>query len=138
MDYKEIYRPAVVSDSIEFLSLVQEFCKENKIDFDNKAIKGYIDAQLGKIPVLVAQVNGEIVGVISFLVMPSPFNPSKIISKKIAFFVSSEYRGHGIGEKLLTKAEEQAKSLGATEFYVAGTEPMPGYSVFETEYKKEI
>ncbi len=135
MEYS--YRNAVASDVLELISLVQEYCTENKIEYDNSFIKNYIDFQLGKLPAIVAVNSGTVVGVISYVVMPSPFSKA-LVGRKIAYFVNKDHRDNGVGTFLLNKAEEACKASGATKFYLSSTAQPEGYSIFETEYFKEL
>lgn len=135
MEYN--YRNAVASDVLELISLVQEYCTENKIEYDNTSIKNYIDFQLGKLPAVVAVYNSKVIGVISYVVMPSPFGKT-LIGRKVAFFVDKDHRGNGVGTFLLSNAEKACEALGAKTFYLSSTSQPEGYTTFETEYYKDL
>ena len=138
-DYnKVIYRQAVASDTIDLLSLVQEYCQEFGLQYDNKSIKKYLDTQIGMMPTIVCDNDGEVIGAISFVLIPDPFKNENLIAKKIACFVTSNYRGENIGSELRQKAEQICKQQGVKKFYFSGTDQVPGYEVFETEYVKEL
>lgn len=137
-EYKVIYRQAITSDIIDLFGLVQEYCTEELVNYDNKSIKSYLDFQLGKLPAIVAVDNDTVVGVISFAILPSPFKADELIAKKIACFVTQEYRDQKIGSELLSKAEQICKEQGVKKFYFSGKDQVPGYEVFETEYVKVL
>lgn len=132
------YRDATPSDAIDLLGLVQEYCTENNIEYDNASIKRYMDFQLGKIPTIVAVDKDKVIGVISIMFTPHPFNQTKGVAKKIACFVDKEYRDQGIGKELITKAEDFAKLNKCAQFYFSSSEAPDGYRVFESEYVKDL
>lgn len=132
------YRNAVPSDVLDLIGLVQEYCEEERIPQDLPSIKKYIDMQLGKLPTIVAVDKDVVVGVISFIVIPSPFKLDYLIGKKIACFVSKSYRDQDIGYKLIETAETITKNQGASKFFFSSNKEVKGYDVFETEYVKDI
>lgn len=132
------YRNAVASDIIDLIGLVEEYCDEVGVNHDTGSIKKYIDFQLGKIPTIIADDEGKVVGVMSFVVMPNPFKSDEKIGRKIACFVSKDYRDQGVGIEMITEAEKLCKDIGAVKFYFSGSKAPEGYNVFEVEYVKEL
>ncbi len=133
-----IYRTAVASDVIDLIALVQEYCTENNIENDLSSIKRYIDLQLGKIPTIIAAEDDKVVGVISFFTSSHPFKHDVLIGRKLACFVAKDYRSTGVGETLMTKAEDICKEQGAVRFYFSSPKSPKGYKSFETEFYKEL
>lgn len=138
-DYKHmIFRKPVPSDIIDLMSLVEEHCEEMNEDFDAKSIKSYLDIQISNLPSIIAEDDGEIVGAISFIIVPSDFKQDVFLGKKIAVFVKSKYRNNGIGKQLLEHAEKVCKDNGCIKFYFTGKIQPEGYNQLETEYVKEL
>jgi len=76
------------------------------------AIKDYV--------VLVAELNGAVIGFIDFYVLPSIYekwNEATINN----FFVQGSHQNKGVGSKLLTEAVKRVDEMGLGEFSV-GTE----------------
>jgi phosphinothricin acetyltransferase len=69
-------------------------------------------------PVLVALAEGEMVGWASL----NAFNPRVAYDHvaDISVYVAREWRGHGIGARLLTGLEERARALGYHKLVLAG------------------
>ena len=61
---------------------------------------------------LVAEYDGKVVGMIGFHTGVL-YNSDGIYARILAFVVDSNYRNKGIGRRLLSEAERQAKNLGA-------------------------
>lgn len=68
--------------------------------------------QSGRLPIWVAQTDDTIAGWLSLSAFsPRPaYNPTA----EVSIYVAEEYRGRGIGKKLLVKAIEQSPGLGLT------------------------
>lgn len=135
-----IYRSAVPSDVLDLINLVEDYCDEIGEEHEINSIKKYIDFQLGKIPTIVAAESDVVIGVISFVVMPSPFSSHELLGRKIACFVDKAWRDQGVGSELIARAEQLSKEAGAKKFYfTSNTTPSDtGYQTFETEYFKVL
>lgn len=132
------FRQATTNDIIDLCSLVLEYCEENNLNHNQESIMNYINFQLRAVPCFVATEDKEIVGAISWVLVPDPFDNKSIIAKKIACFVSKDYRASGTGTELLRLAETKAKEAGANKFFYSSTASPEGYKAFETEYVKEL
>lgn len=133
------YRTAVPSDVLDLITLVEEYCDETGFKHDMTSVKNYINFQLGKMPSIVAADGDIVAGVISFVIVPTPFCSTEIIGRKIACFVSKDYRDQGIGNNLIEAAENAAKQAGATKFYFTSPlSPNENYKPFETEFYREL
>ena len=131
------YRQAIFSDRNHLIDLVKEHCIDSKLSYTEEAVAQYVTIGLNNTNALVAEVDGKVVGVISFIVYNHQFTGIPC-AKKIAWFVSKEHRGK-VGLALLRKAEEEAKALGATHFYCSTpTKMVTDYMPIETEYQKEL
>lgn len=132
------FRQATNNDIIDLCSLVLEYCEENKLNYNQESIMNYINFQLRSLPCFVAIHNKEIVGAISWVLVPDAFDNKTSIAKKIACFVSKDFRAAGTGTELLKLAEAKAKEAGAKRFYYSSTASPEGYNAFETEYVREL
>lgn len=132
------YRNIVPSDVVDLLELIEDYCKENNLSYDIASAKGYIDAQLGKIPAIAAVDNNKVVGVISFIIIPNPYDNKVFMGRKLACWVKKEYNDKGIGTQLIKHAEDICRDQGAKTFHFSGTKELNGYKVFEVDYVKEL
>lgn len=78
---------------------------------------------VGMLKAIIAEKDGALVGFIALLVSVVP-HFGKTIATTESFFVTEPGRKHGIGIKLLKRAEEEAKGAGAVMFY--STAPIGG------------
>lgn len=138
-EYNELLlRRPCPSDADELISLVEEHCVDNNIDYDAESIKVYLYVQIAQMPSIVAVLNNKVVGAISFVILPDHFKKNKFYGEKVAVFVSKDYRGKGIGTALLDRAEEICKQQGIKEFYFKGPIRPKGYTETDRQYKKEL
>jgi GNAT superfamily N-acetyltransferase len=74
----------------------------------------------GKTPggLMVAEVEGRVVGMAAFLVFPFYFNASAKVGMEIFWFVEPEHR-NGCGSQLMTAIEDAAKEQGAGVFIMS-------------------
>jgi GNAT superfamily N-acetyltransferase len=62
--------------------------------------------------ILVADADGKIIGLSSYIVDSPYFNFSKKVASGISFWVDQEYRKSGVGKALYAASEMRAKLLG--------------------------
>jgi N-acetylglutamate synthase-like GNAT family acetyltransferase len=130
-------REARIEDFKDFQELIKEYCDEFKYSYDPVSVSKYIYIGLQHTTTLVAEVNNKVIGVLNFIVSPHQFT-GILCARKMAWFVTKEHRGK-VGLQLLRKAEEQAKSMGATQFYCSTqTKMFTDYMPLETEYVKDL
>lgn len=67
---------------------------------------------------VVADVDGVLVGVCGFAVVPLWFNPSYLMATTVVWWVRPSSRAHGLGNELLREAENIAKKQGARSLLV--------------------
>ena len=133
------YKPATINDLDKLSELVLLYCKEINYNADLESIKQSLKMQLTHTVAYVAEgEDGDIVGVISFAIMPNPFNHHEKIGRKINAFVREDYRNKGVGSDLLELAEMYCKSEGATKFYYTGKAAPKDYLIHEIDYVKEL
>lgn len=84
----------------------------------------------------VAMVNGQIVGMVT--IMKSDYYPLPEVFPWVStLFVSEEYRGRGISEKLIDFANEYAKEIGFERTYIP-SEHIGLYEKYGYSYLKDI
>ena len=87
-------------------------------DWARKAIKKLLDTE--NYVILVAELNGTLVGFIDYYVLPSIWEKwnEAIINY---LFVHKDYQGKGVGSKLLKEVTKRTDEMGIVELHV-GTE----------------
>lgn len=75
--------------------------------------RDWFDQHVGKYPLIVAEINGEVVGYSSL----SPFREKEAYSQtaELSIYISPNHQGHGIGKKLM---EEILKLAGENHYHV--------------------
>ena len=99
---------------------------------------------------LVAEVDGKIVGMIAGAISTWYFNIQYKFGQEIFWYMSPAYRGTILGIKLLKELEKQAKSKGCSkwcmisEYHMGNSEELDklykrcGYINHETSYIKDL
>jgi GNAT superfamily N-acetyltransferase len=132
------YRKATTEDSDKLCELVNLYCNEINLLSNFESITRTVKSQLSHTVAYVAEVDDTLVGVISFVILPNPFNYHEKIGRKINAYVLPEYRKQGVGSALLDLAEDHCKSEGVSKFYYTGNIAPKDYSVHEIDYVKEL
>ncbi len=63
--------------------------------------------------ILVAEAEGQIVGMVGGLIYPHYFNYESLVGQELFWWVNQEHRKTGVGIKLLNAFEQWVKSMGA-------------------------
>ena len=85
---------------------------------------------------LVAEQDGQIVGITAGLVFSWYFNSSHKTGQELFWYVHPDYRKGTIGIRLLKELERQAKEKGATTFIMVSEELMGNHDYMEKLYHK--
>lgn len=97
--------------------------------------------------VLVAEVDGELIGCSSFFITPFYFNADVPIAYGVFFWVNPEYRKHGVGKALYEQCMSLAKLMGATgtivgvaaeDDYLEQYHTRNGFTLFEKQLIKKV
>lgn len=97
--------------------------------------------------VLVAEDDGDIIGLSTFVVDSPYFNWDKKVASGISFWVAPEYRKFGIGKALYAASEKQARNMGCqvitvgvmvTDEYLQAYHERNGFKRREVLFHKEI
>jgi GNAT superfamily N-acetyltransferase len=144
-----IIRPATHDDIPQAVELIRTFQKNSLNDYNLYFDEAYSNAILNKSvdTTLVAEVEGQVVGLISGLIVNYPLNDQKIFQETI-WFVAEKYRNVGI--KLLKELERVAKEKwGCAKLvmvYIGNSKPDKlhkfyeriGFRMLETHFIKEL
>lgn len=88
------------------------------IPFDEESTRYTLEMSLDQALLTVAD-DGKIVGFACGLMSPCVANFEYKVAHEIAFWLEKEYRGSGLGQKLVKSLEDLAREANATLFNVA-------------------
>ncbi len=104
-----IFRQANVSDSNAIYRLMLELAKDHNqteyVKTNGTKIKKVLSEQQAKMGVLVAELNYQIIGYLSYTWSYSIWNDTEYMALD-DLFVSNQFRGMEIGKSLMEKAKE--------------------------------
>lgn len=112
-------RPVVAEDAAHLVSLVAQLGYPATADF----ILEKLD-QLSATPgtkILVAEQEGQVIGLLCFSILPL-LHVSEGLGRISALVVGSQFKGHGIGKRLVAEAEEFAWENGCARIEITSGE----------------
>lgn len=126
-------RPATMDDVPRLIDMAQRFYAESGYEpiygpmLDTSAA-GLAILTMESGILLVAEHEGEVVGMVCLHVEPYLFNPSVTIASEIAWWIAPEHRGGLLGARLLKSVDEACKERGAIPRMatLAGSPPQAG------------
>lgn len=145
-------RPASESDIPRLLEMGEKFYQtthypENVAPYDAETVEALIGMMRDGV-MLVAEVEGEVVGMVGLVVVPHLFNRNYKTACEIVWWVEPEHRGGGIAMQLMNAIEPAAKDKGAVGIQMALLSSSPpvaaaiyerlGYTHTESSYFKRI
>lgn len=109
----------------------------------------FLDTIGGPGEVVIAEHDGEPVGVIGFVVSPFPTNTNYLIGTEILWWVNPEHRGSVVAKELVKTAEQLAKiKYNASHMVMSKLNNSPplvdvfyrrnGYKAMDTSYMKAL
>lgn len=143
-------RYATDSDKYSLLDLVEQFCQEyGSLEYDLDSVEKSYELIKDKGFIIVAEMEGSLVGFITGLIAPSLFNFKHVQCQELAWFVHKDFRKDKIGEELLRSFEDVCRERGANWIVMVAPESLKvkqldtfyrlnGYKKKETSYLKEI
>lgn len=97
---------------------------------------------------LVAEVKGDVVGMVGLAVMPFTFNPQVTIAAEVVWWVDPDAQGAGIGRALLEAVPDACKDAGADAVQMMALSSSPpaaaalyermGYKHTETSFTRAL
>jgi GNAT superfamily N-acetyltransferase len=111
-------RPLAESDHSSWTMLFQKYITFYRSRLSPEQYELTWGRLIGDFPVhgLLAEVDGEPVGLAHFLFRPSTWSPTDFCYLE-DLFVSPERRGHGVGRALMAELEQIAREKGAPRLY---------------------
>ena len=143
-------RQATKSDTDRIVELCKQFYHTTEYikfaPYNEESIRTLTDALIENGVVLVAVLEGRVVGVVGLVLTPFPFNQDIIGAYEIVFYVDPDAQGQRIGQELLAAVDPACREAGATlvqmvylhtsPSLVAGLYQKLGYHYTETCYTK--
>jgi GNAT superfamily N-acetyltransferase len=122
---------------------------EAGIEYDYDTVTEVIRTCIKDGVALLAEADGQIVGMILVLVFPFLMNAEHLAATEWVFYTDPKYRKQGVGEDLLARAESILKIRGVTLFNMVNLENVTpekakslydkaGFTLAETTYIKDI
>ena len=145
-------RKATHSDLAKIVGMAERFyattCYSNWAGFDPDTAFGLSVNLLENHVLLVAEHEGEVVGMVGLVVAPFMFNANCRSAHEVVWWVNPEAQGAGIGRELLAAIEPACKEAGAQMIQMvmmANSPPQAqalyerfGYGHSETSFSKEL
>lgn len=121
-------RPATVEDLDVYLKLAADFCAASPMkglaEFDPAGMGALLKRLMENTNalVLVAEIDGEMVGITACLLYPLYFSPNYHVAQELWWYLTPEARGNGIGKKLFEAMEAWARSKEAKALFMIALE----------------
>lgn len=116
--------------------------------FDSNAVATLASALIDNGIMLVAEIEGNVVGMVGLVVTSFPFNPAVIGAYEIIWWVDPAHQSNGVGKDLLLAIDPAAKEAGATYIHMVCMADSPiqaaalyiksGYDHTEMSFTKRI
>lgn len=119
-----LVRPAVLDDIPAYMELAAAFVATTPVSgfipFDPDGTAAFVAGALDNpdMLVLVADDEGEIVGITAALAYPMYFNPNKLVAQELWWYLSPSARGGPAGKLLFQTIEKWAKTKGAEAMFM--------------------
>lgn len=117
-------------------------------DFNEESVTALTKALVADHVMLVAEIEGAVVGMVGLFVVPFLFNGDHRMAHEVVWYVDPDAQGAGAGKALLAAIEPACKANGATGIFMIHLSNSPpqaaeiyqrmGYSHSETVYVRTI
>lgn len=121
-------RTATLDDLDAYVTLAADFHNASPMrgiaEFDPVGLRAFIASLLENTDalVLVAEIEGQIVGITGCLLYPLYFSPSFHVVQELWWWLTPQARGHGIGKKLYESIESWARNKNAKAVFMIALE----------------
>jgi len=121
-------REATDADLSEYLKLSADFHAASPMqrvcEFEPEGFKEFVLAAIDNqdICILLAELNGEIVGITGGIVYPLYFSPSHKVSQELWWWLTPAARGSGVGNKMFKHLQLWSKERGAKTIFMIALE----------------
>ena len=120
-DAVEADLPICVHLSADFhaASPMDKVCKFEPEGYE-EFLRGAIDNP--DICILLAELNGEVVGITAGIIYPLYFSPSHKVSQELLWWLTPSARGSGVGNKMFNHLQLWSKERGAKTIFMIALE----------------
>lgn len=121
-------REATEADLPVYLQLSADFhaaSPMNRVcEFDPQGFGEFVQGAMQNpdICILLAELNGEIVGITGGIIYPLYFSPSHKVSQELWWWLTPAARGSGAGNKMFKHLQSWAKERGANTMFMIALE----------------
>ena len=121
-------REATEADLSEYVKLSADFHAASPMqkvcEFEPEGFKEFVLAAIDNpdICILLAELNGEIVGITGGIVYPLYFSPSHKVSQELWWWLTPAARGSGVGNKMFKHLQLWSKERGAKTIFMIALE----------------
>lgn len=147
-----VIRPATMDDVDAIVEMGRRFYPESGYEatapFCEEQIAGLAIVTMRDGVMLVAEKDGEVVGMACLHVEPFLFNPSVVIAHELVYWIEPEHRGGMMAARMLKAIEEACRAKGATTIRMATLSSSPeaadklymraGFHLSEKYYSKGL
>jgi hypothetical protein len=123
-----IVRDAVEADLPICVQLSADFHAASPMDkvckFEPEGYKEFLRGAIDNpdICILLAELNGEIVGITAGIIYPLYFSPSHKVSQELLWWLTPSARGSGVGNKMFNHLQLWSKESGAKTIFMIALE----------------
>jgi len=123
-----IVRDAVVADLPICVQLSADFHAASPMDkvckFEPEGYEEFLRGAIDNpdICILLAELNGEIVGITAGIIYPLYFSPSHKVSQELLWWLTPSARGSGVGNKMFNHLQLWSKERGAKTIFMIALE----------------
>lgn len=123
-----IVRQATEADLDKYLELSADFHAASPMQkvcqFDPEGFREFILSAIDNpdICILLAELNGEIVGITGGIIYPLYFSPSHKVSQELWWWLTPAARGSGVGNKMFKDLQLWSKERGAKTIFMIALE----------------
>ena len=123
-----IVRDATPDDMPVYLQLSADFHAASPMqrvcEFEPEGFKEFVLNAIDNpdICILVAELNGEIVGITGGIIYPLYFSPSHKVSQELWWWLTPAARGSGVGNKMFKHLQLWSKERGAKTIFMIALE----------------
>ena len=121
-------REATETDLSEYVKLSADFHAASPMqrvcEFEPEGFKEFVVAAIDNpdICILLAELNGEIVGITGGIIYPLYFSPSHKVSQELWWWLTPAARGSGVGNKMFKHLQLWSKERGAKTIFMIALE----------------
>lgn len=121
-------REATEADLSEYVKLSADFHAASPMQrvcqFEPEGFKEFVINAINnpEICILLAELNGEIVGITGGIIYPLYFSPSHKVSQELWWWLTPAARGSGVGNKMFKHLQLWSKERGAKTIFMIALE----------------